>query len=320
MGGLMLGAGPIEYSSQRSNFGRCRDESVARALLTSCPTNGLEQRAIPAMLRSSNVMTINKLKRLFLSFAFTVLPFIAVRADGPKDLERAFQSPPAQARPWVYWVWLDGDVPRAAITRDLEEMKAKCIAGCILYDVQTGRGVNWWDKTIVRDGQDYRSVPTDDWKNPYYTKIPGDPLPTWSPPWRELVCFAAGEAARIGVDLVVSDGLANTSGPIPEEYGEQKLIWAETPVHGPQSFDGTLAMPKVAGPKSNPPKGYHRDVAVLAVPGQDGFSAEQVVNLTAQMDATGHLHWDAPAGNWKILRFMQAPRARATRGACSTTA
>ncbi|MGH7952228.1 MAG: glycosyl hydrolase, partial [Limisphaerales bacterium] len=225
-------------------------------------------------------------------------------------MAQQFQTPPRQAQPWVYWVWV-ANTTQTAITRDLEEMKAKGIAGCILYDVQTGRGVNWWNRKVVLVGKDYRAVPTDDYPHPYYTPVPTGPLASWSPHWRQLVCFAAGEAARLGLDFVVSDGLANTSGDIPEEYGEQKLVWTETSVRGGQTYDGTLPEPKFHPPKGNfphPPwKNYHRDVVVLAVPDQDGFSSDKVINLTTKMSTAGHLHWNAPAGNWKILRFVQVP-------------
>ena len=31
------------------------------------------------------------------------------------------------------------------------------------------------------------------------------------------------------------------------------------------------------------------------------------MNLTSKLDAAGHLQWDAPAGDWRILRFVQVP-------------
>jgi len=238
------------------------------------------------------------------------LPILAVSAtaamavDSSDILAQGFQDPPRQAHPWVYWVWTDSDIPKAAIRRDFKEMKAKGITGCILYDVQTGRGVNWWDRNVVRKGKDYTTVRTDDYRDAYYTPVPGASLPTWTPHWRELVCYAAGEAGRLGIDFVVADGLANTSGPISEEYGEQKLVWSEISINGPQTFDGKL--PEPASVKAQEWR-YHRDVATLAVPDHDGFSETDVTNLTSQMDASGHLHWDVPAGNWRILRFVQVP-------------
>lgn len=247
---------------------------------------------------------------------FVLLPvwlvsvFHALAKSSSEDLEQQFLIPPPQAQPWVYWV-LVGDTTTAAMTRDLEEMKAKGITGCILYECQSGRGHNWWDRTIALAHKDYHSIPTGDYPNPYYTPVPAGACVTWSPHWRELVRFAAKECARLGLSFVISDGLANTSGNIAEEYGEQKLVWTETIVRGPETYNGTLPKPTIQAPKGDFPhpawKNYHRDVAVLAVPDQNDFSSDKVINLTAAMDATGHLHWDAPVGNWKIIRFVQAP-------------
>ena len=223
------------------------------------------------------------------------------------NLEQIFKAPPREAQPWVYWVFT-GDTTRAAMTRDLEEMKAKGIAGCILYECQSSRGVNWWDKTLMLTNKDYRTVRTSDYPNPYYTPVPNGTYVTWAEHWRDLVRFAAAECARLGIDFVISDGLANTSGNISEEYGEQVLVWTETPVHGGQAYDGTLPEP---GPKGKSPhpagKNWHRDVVVLAVPAQDGFSPDSVVNLGDKMDSAGHLRWQVPSGDWKIIRFAQVP-------------
>lgn len=38
-------------------------------------------------------------------------------------LARGFMHPPASARPWVYWFWLNGNVTREGITADLEAMR-----------------------------------------------------------------------------------------------------------------------------------------------------------------------------------------------------
>jgi hypothetical protein len=233
------------------------------------------------------------IKRLFfLLSALTVAASEASAAGLSENLDQLFQNPPRQAQPWVYWV-LVGDTTEAAMTRDLEEMKAKGIAGCILYECQSARGVNWWAQTLVLTNKDYITVPSHDYPNPYYTPVPNGTCVTWSAHWRELIRSAAKECARLGIDFVISDGLANTSGNISEEYCEQKLVWTEISVRGNTTYDGILPEPKTQEPKGSFPHpawtNYHRDVAVLAVPVQDGVSIDRVINLTANIDAAGHL-------------------------------
>ena len=251
------------------------------------------------------------IKKLFFFLSLLVVAAAKSHAAGsPDNLDQLFQNPPHQARPWVYWV-LVGDTTEAAMTHDLEEMKAKGIGGCVLYECQSSRGVNWWTRTLALTNKDYVTVPSGAYPSPYYTPIPSGTCVTWSAHWRKLVRFAAKECARLGIDFVISDGLAGTSGNLSEEYGEQKLVWTVTPVHGNAIFDEVLPAPKVQEPTGNFPhpawKNYHHDVAVLAIPEQDGFSIDKAINLTAIMEPTGHLRWNPPGGNWKIFRFLQVP-------------
>ncbi len=44
-----------------------------------------------------------------------------------------FLRPPDSAKPWAYWVWLNGNVTKEGITKDLEEMKQKGINGVLIF-------------------------------------------------------------------------------------------------------------------------------------------------------------------------------------------
>lgn len=252
--------------------------------------------------------------KLFVLFVFVILSTTAGGKSLPENMDQQFQTPPTQARPWVFWMWLHADTTHAIITRDLEEMKAKGIAGFILYDAGTdsaGPAAKGYQYRTVLVGKEFQYVQAADLGNAYITPLPTRPLATWTPRWYELIRFVASESSRLGLKFCLTIGLSAVSGPIPAEYGEQKLAWAETSVQGPQTYDGTLPEPHYTIPRGNfprpGPKFYHRDVAVLAVPEHDGFSTNEVIDLTAQMDDAGHLHWAVPVGSWKIIRFMQVP-------------
>ena len=246
----------------------------------------------------------------------TLLPLVLLTATvcaHAAELDNQFQNPPPSARPRVFWMWLRTDTTPAAITKDLEEMKAKGIEGFILYDSGAGSMSSFTSKMVL-DGKVYRNTPTNDFKGANATRIPGDALESWTPHWRDLIRFVAKECARLGLNFTLSNGLAGTSAPMSEEYGQQQLVWSTTPVAGPQTFDGVLpfgvlksrkAPPKNA-PTPPPPSIFH-DVEILAVPDKATVLPEEVINLTTQTDAAGHLHWQAPAGNWKVLRFTQVP-------------
>jgi hypothetical protein len=225
------------------------------------------------------------------------------------ELSKGFFHPPESAAPWVFWVWLGVDTTPAAMTYDLEQMKAKGIAGFILYGNQTGKLPHEIPRKVLVEKNEhfiYEFVRSGDYDDFHTTPIPLPRLDAWTPLWRERIRYVAGEVARLGLKFCLTLGLAGTSGHIPEEYGNQELIWTETPVNG--TFEGKLP---ATGPHQRR-SGYRRDVAVLAIPDAADFAVDTVVDLTSKVDEAGHLRWNAPAGNWKILRFSQA-----ATGACN---
>lgn len=245
------------------------------------------------------------------------------------ELAEHFQSPPASARPWVYWEWSATDTSPAAITKDLEEMHAKGIEGVMLFHnpyfnpAKTALKAN---ATMVLHGKGYEAVLTQDFPNAHVTAIPGQEIAPWSPRARELLRHVAREANRMGIKFCLTVGLAGTSGSIAPEFGQQKLLWSETAVSGPQVFDAVLSAPSTEvpatleasahGSSSRPPGEFPcHDIAVLAVPDQPAITCKEVVDLTRMMDQAGRLRWQAPAGRWKILRFGYTPTgARNTWG------
>jgi hypothetical protein len=234
-------------------------------------------------------------------------------------LPKGFVHPPESAAPWVYWVWLNFDTTPAAMTYDLEQMKAKGIAGFILYDCGAGNLAPTVPRMILVDKDhkfEYEFVKEGEYTGCYNTPIPFPPLQAWTPLWRERIRFVAKEAARLNLKFCLAMGLAGTSGQISDEYGNQELAWSETAVDGSAAFNGTLPLPAAHALR----RGNHwsedaraagqqhfHDVAVLAIPDRAGFSANEVVDLTSKMDVNGHIIWNPPAGKWKILRFAQSP-------------
>ena len=222
------------------------------------------------------------------------------------ELLDGFFHPPKSAKPWVYWVWLGVDTTPAAMTYDLEQMKAKGIAGFILYGNQAGsmpRGIP--AEILAKSGNrfEYHYVKNGDFDDFHMTPIPFPVLSAWTPLWRERIRYVAREAVRLNLEFCLTIGLAGTSAQIPEEYGNQQLIWTETAVNGQDGFDGVLP---ALGPHDRP-SNFRRDVAVLAIPDAAEFAVSQVIDLTSKMDISGHLKWRVPDGNWRILRFSQIP-------------
>lgn len=172
---------------------------------------------------------------------------VSAVADEAITLDQGFAEPPPAARPWVFWMWLRVDTTPEAITKDLEEMHAKGIEGAILYDSGVGGRLEIDSKMVLQE-KGYFPVKTTDYVGGHVDPIPRPALASWTPRSRELIRFAAKEAGRLGLKLCLSFGLASTSGPIAPDYGQQKLVWSETAVTGPNSFDAPLPAPDTEVP------------------------------------------------------------------------
>ena len=175
------------------------------------------------------------------------------------SLEAQFVDPPQSARPRVWWHWMNGNITKDGIAKDLAWMKRVGIGGMQNFDanLQTPQIV---DKRLV-----YMDAG-----------------------WKDAFAFTAREADRLGLELAIaaSPGWSETGGPwVPAEDGLKKLVWSETDVTGGRAFKGKLAAPPaVTGPfqtiskqgtidsmmaGEGPGKARHShyaDVAVLAYP------------------------------------------------------
>jgi hypothetical protein len=228
-----------------------------------------------------------------------LFPFGAcTRAPEKADtLQAGFVDPPAAARPWVYWFWLNGNITREGITADLEAMKRVGVGGVLIMEVDQGAPVG-------------------------KAAFMGDE-------WRALFQHAVAEAGRLGLEINMNDdaGWNGSGGPwITPERSMQKIVWSETEVSGPGRFEGRLDQPETV-------RGFYRDIAVLAFPQAGDFripeikgqalyerreappaaetelpaamriARDRIVDLSAKLGADGRFAWDVPAGRWTILRF-----------------
>ena len=160
----------------------------------------------------------------------------AVLEGGPVragELEQGWTNPPVSARLRAYWWWLNGNVTKEAITRDLEEMKDKGFGGALICDA---------------GGAEQRGN----------AQVPHGPT-FLSPPWRELYKHTLREADRLGLEMSLNilSGW-NLGGPtVSAADAAKKLTWSEQQAAGPAQLE--LKLPE---PKSR--DGYYQDLFVVA--------------------------------------------------------
>ncbi len=212
-------------------------------------------------------------------------------AATPPDLAAAFDAPPLSARPGAYWVWVNGQFDREQMTRELEDARAKGLSGFEVFDVgTTGRG----------------------------PEVPAGPT-FMGPKSAAAVGHAVREAGRLGLAMgLITSSSWNAGGPwVTPEMASKSLYASTTEVRGPAAFDARLPDPKVPQPKFAGRRGgldpwpagetWSQEIAVLAVPtAKDKVIRDlsAVVNLSGRTDAGGRLRWQAPPGEWTVLRIV----------------
>lgn len=235
--------------------------------------------------------------KLALILAVLALALCGAQA-APDALRDSFKSPPASARPWVYWFWLNGNITRVGITADLEAMKRAGVGGVLIMEVDQGAPV-------------------------------GD-VPFASDKWREMFKWVCLEAERLGIEVNMNNdaGWNGSGGPwITPELAMQKLVWSEADVKGPGDMLVTLPQPATVS-------GYYRDVRVLAFPTPSAYRLPdirgksalvrqdvgpvgaypatpegaavprgRVLDISRTMQPDGTIAWEAPAGAWTIVRM-----------------
>lgn len=254
------------------------------------------------------------------------------------ELAAGFADPPDSARPWVYWMWMDGNLTREGITADLEAMREAGLGGVVICEVNVG--------------------------------VPRGPVEFMSPAWRGLFKHVVREAERLGLEVTLNagPGWTGSGGPwVKPEESMQHIVAAAVEAAGPSCFEAELPRPArrpaFFGEGGLPPElkktmdGFYRDVAVLAFPApaagpsiadidekalyvrapyssQPGvrpfisspadfpvlpagaaIETSRIIDLTDKLTAEGRLTWDVPAGRWTILRFGRTTTGANTRPA-----
>ena len=256
------------------------------------------------------------------SIAFVVLAVLLVSCSKsanvrngealPVGLRQGFTEPPRDAGVSCFWWWLNGNVTKEAITRDLEAMKAKGFSGAMIFDAGgANQGGN--------------------------SQVPAGPL-YGSDEWRELYKHALKEGRRLGLNIGLSIQSGwNLGGPnVTPDFGAKQLTWSEVQIEGPVEYKQQLSTPKN---RDN----YYQEICVLAystvskdipkpienlglksgvreaggsapdcrfllndIPsaaGEEDVRVKDVIDISGKMTGDGTLAWKVPQGKWTVLRF-----------------
>lgn len=248
------------------------------------------------------------------------------RINDTSTLRDSFLNPPSTSAPGVYWYFMDGNLSRKEMTKDLESMKEVGIQNLIFLEVGIG--------------------------------VPRGPIDFMSEEWQDLYVHAVREAERLGIKVLLGagPGWCGSGGPwVTPEESMKHLVYSETEIKGNKRIKIKLPVPEQRSTQWHKLKDpYYEDVGVYAVPNnkkavvedinekalyeRDPYSSkpnvkpylpdptsheeaadalvlenDDILNITEYMEPNGSLVWDAPKGNWTIIRMVKRVTGASTR-------
>lgn len=194
-------------------------------------------------------------------------------------LKEEFINPPEDAKPRVWWHWMNGNVTKEGIRADLEWMHRVGIGGFQNFDA----GLN--SPKVVKNRLIYMT-----------------------PGWKDAFSFAAYLADSLGLEMAIagSPGWSESGGPwVKPEEAMKKYVWSEFRIKGDKPFKGKLPQPpSVAGPFQN-------------INTQFGFMGEQPVDAPDFYTDAAIFAYRLPDGDQSLASLN--PKVTSSGGSFSLT-
>ena len=223
--------------------------------------------------------------------------------------EDSFLNPPYTDGPYTWWHWMNGNITKSGITKDLEAMSAVGIAGFQLFEAGSG--------------------------------IPLGSVDSLGEEWTSLLEHTIKESGRLGLEFAMHNcpGWSSSGGPwITPELSMQELTYSEVRVSGGNKIEINIPQPLTR-------LEYYRDTFLIAFPESHAEGAtnknwrrkanfrnqdsgnignnkslspivpSSVIDLSEFLDDDGLLSWQAPEGEWTIIRFGHTPSGQQNHSA-----
>ncbi len=197
-------------------------------------------------------MTVKDFLLTFPLLVFCIFPGCTGKAPLPSYessacLEEGFITPPDEAKPRVWWHWMNGNITMDGALKDIEWMKRVGIGGFHCFDA----GLT--TPQIVEHRIEYMSEE-----------------------WKDIFGTAVRKADEYGMEVAVagSPGWSETGGPwVAPAQAMKKIVWSEVDAVGGKEFDAILPHPPVVNgkfqdlpdPEAYKEDVYYDDIAVLAI-------------------------------------------------------
>ncbi|MFP4096383.1 MAG: glycosyl hydrolase [Cyclobacteriaceae bacterium] len=187
---------------------------------------------------------------VFLTFHCKPKNEITVEDVSLEALQESFISPPDSVKPWIYWYWINDNISKEGISRDLEAMASVGIGEALIYNLAVS------------------GVPTGN-------------VPILSEDWLEHMAYAIKEGTRTGVNIGLFNcsGWSQSGGPwITSDKAMRYLSIEDTLIQGPAKFDMTWVSPA-----------DFQEVALLAIPQDQQNINQHIISLKSDFQDGHHL-------------------------------
>jgi hypothetical protein len=185
-------------------------------------------------------------KTRLVTLVFAVLLSLNLSAQD-NTLKAGFENPPQLSRPRVWWHWMNGNISKDGIYKDLMWMHRVGIGGVHIFDAGM-RTPQIVPKRII----------------------------FMTPEWKDCFKYAVHLADSLGMEATVTaaPGWSNTGGPwVEPQDAMKKLVWREMVINGGKAVKVSLPAPYTTiGAFQNIPeetsyrgKSLYEDISVLAV-------------------------------------------------------
>lgn len=155
--------------------------------------------------------------KIKLPYLLLFLLLAVYSSNAQSTLQTNFQNPPNAARPRVWWHWMNGNISKPGIQKDLEWMQRVGIGGFQNFDA------NLFTPLVVSKKVEFMK-----------------------PDWKDAFKFTTELADKMGLEMAIagSPGWSESGGPwVPAADGMKKYVWTETRIAGGQNFTGNLPQP-----------------------------------------------------------------------------
>lgn len=189
---------------------------------------------------------------LLISLGMALVNFTGASKEGGDGLLSGFRNPAEAAKPRVWWHWMNGNITKDGIKKDLLWMKRSGIGGFQNFDAAL------MTPQIVEKRLTYMT-----------------------PEWQDAFKFTTKLADSLKLEMAIagSPGWSESGGPwVKPEDGMKKIVWIETRVKGGAKNINVAQPSGITGPFQNIPKqpefgepvdhsklhSFYKDIAVLA--------------------------------------------------------